>query len=311
MRQKERRSGAADAGADDHRARTIGSTVSRRAGHRRSSIASAGPCSMLARQWRPPALRTLALAALAAGAIHCKTSNTTPADAAVAAADAAHEAAAPVYPNLFAATAGRRHRRRPRRTRQAPLREVLRLLPRRERPGLQGRPGAGARERRLSRARHRRFSPRRDRQGPPQHDDELVGHRARRSAARRRRAGGHRLPALVAEATCRGLTDTRDERQGRGRTAIYTAQCATCHGTKGRDGKYNALSNPELLASASNGFLATTIERGARRYPDARLSPPSSRRPRSTTSSPCSAAGNAIPTSCPSSLRPPGTWAPS
>jgi len=44
--------------------------------------------------------------------------------------------------------------------------------------------------------------------------------------------------------------------------AIYAAHCATCHGAKGRDGKYNALANPELLASASDGFLATTIERG-------------------------------------------------
>lgn len=44
--------------------------------------------------------------------------------------------------------------------------------------------------------------------------------------------------------------------------AIYAAHCKTCHGAKGRDGKHNALANPELLASASDGFLATTIERG-------------------------------------------------
>lgn len=43
---------------------------------------------------------------------------------------------------------------------------------------------------------------------------------------------------------------------------IYAAHCASCHGAKGRDGKYNALSNPELLAAASDGFLATTIEHG-------------------------------------------------
>lgn len=43
---------------------------------------------------------------------------------------------------------------------------------------------------------------------------------------------------------------------------VYAARCASCHGKDGRGGKYNALSNPELLASASDGFLATTIERG-------------------------------------------------
>jgi cytochrome c oxidase cbb3-type subunit 3/ubiquinol-cytochrome c reductase cytochrome c subunit len=45
-------------------------------------------------------------------------------------------------------------------------------------------------------------------------------------------------------------------------TAIYAAQCASCHGAKGRDGKYNALANPELLAAASDAFLATAIEHG-------------------------------------------------
>jgi cytochrome c oxidase cbb3-type subunit 3 len=43
---------------------------------------------------------------------------------------------------------------------------------------------------------------------------------------------------------------------------IYAAHCASCHGVKGSGGKYNALANPELLASATDGFLATTIERG-------------------------------------------------
>lgn len=43
---------------------------------------------------------------------------------------------------------------------------------------------------------------------------------------------------------------------------IFAAQCAKCHGKQGREGKYGALANPELLASASGGFLATTIERG-------------------------------------------------
>ena len=43
---------------------------------------------------------------------------------------------------------------------------------------------------------------------------------------------------------------------------IWVASCARCHGVKGTGGKYNALANPELLAGASNAFLATTIERG-------------------------------------------------
>jgi len=44
--------------------------------------------------------------------------------------------------------------------------------------------------------------------------------------------------------------------------ALYTKECASCHGAGGRGGKYASLSNPELLAAASDGFLARTIERG-------------------------------------------------
>ena len=44
--------------------------------------------------------------------------------------------------------------------------------------------------------------------------------------------------------------------------ATYATQCAKCHGKQGKDGKYGALANPELLASATDGYLATTIERG-------------------------------------------------
>lgn len=44
--------------------------------------------------------------------------------------------------------------------------------------------------------------------------------------------------------------------------ALFATHCASCHGAKGRDGKYGALANPELLAAASDEFLATTIERG-------------------------------------------------
>lgn len=42
----------------------------------------------------------------------------------------------------------------------------------------------------------------------------------------------------------------------------YAAQCVKCHGKLGMGGKYGALANPELLASATEGYLATTIERG-------------------------------------------------
>ena len=43
---------------------------------------------------------------------------------------------------------------------------------------------------------------------------------------------------------------------------VYAAHCVKCHGKQGKEGKYGALANPELLASATDGFLATTIERG-------------------------------------------------
>jgi cytochrome c oxidase cbb3-type subunit 3/ubiquinol-cytochrome c reductase cytochrome c subunit len=43
---------------------------------------------------------------------------------------------------------------------------------------------------------------------------------------------------------------------------VYAAKCASCHGKGGHDGKYIALGNPELLASATNGFLASAIEHG-------------------------------------------------
>ncbi|CAN5696988.1 hypothetical protein BH11MYX4_BH11MYX4_42770 [soil metagenome] len=44
--------------------------------------------------------------------------------------------------------------------------------------------------------------------------------------------------------------------------ATYATLCASCHGAKGRNGKYNSLANAELLSAASDAFLATTIERG-------------------------------------------------
>ena len=43
---------------------------------------------------------------------------------------------------------------------------------------------------------------------------------------------------------------------------VYTARCASCHGKEGHGGKYIELSNPELLGSASDAFLAASIEHG-------------------------------------------------
>lgn len=40
---------------------------------------------------------------------------------------------------------------------------------------------------------------------------------------------------------------------------IYGAQCESCHGKNGHDGKHNALGNAELLAAASDDFLKATI----------------------------------------------------
>lgn len=44
--------------------------------------------------------------------------------------------------------------------------------------------------------------------------------------------------------------------------ATYATHCASCHGAKGRNGKYNALANAELLTAASDAFLIATIQRG-------------------------------------------------
>ncbi|MBL0196244.1 MAG: c-type cytochrome [Myxococcales bacterium] len=43
---------------------------------------------------------------------------------------------------------------------------------------------------------------------------------------------------------------------------IYAARCADCHGARGELGRYVNLANPELLASASDGFLLRSIEEG-------------------------------------------------
>jgi cytochrome c oxidase cbb3-type subunit 3/ubiquinol-cytochrome c reductase cytochrome c subunit len=56
-----------------------------------------------------------------------------------------------------------------------------------------------------------------------------------------------------------GRTVTGDPARGQ---PIYARECAHCHGDKGTGGPYLPLANPELLASASDGFLAASIERG-------------------------------------------------
>lgn len=60
------------------------------------------------------------------------------------------------------------------------------------------------------------------------------------------------------------LADAREVPKGDAAAGakVWATTCASCHGKEGHGGKYNALANPELLASASDGFLATTIEKG-------------------------------------------------
>jgi cytochrome c oxidase cbb3-type subunit 3 len=45
-------------------------------------------------------------------------------------------------------------------------------------------------------------------------------------------------------------------------TQLYTQHCESCHGVRGVGGPYLHVAGPELLASASNGFLRYAIERG-------------------------------------------------
>jgi cytochrome c oxidase cbb3-type subunit 3 len=45
-------------------------------------------------------------------------------------------------------------------------------------------------------------------------------------------------------------------------TAVYDRECAKCHGSKGKMGEYLAIGNPQLLSTASNGFLRHAIRRG-------------------------------------------------
>ncbi|MGO8995662.1 MAG: c-type cytochrome [Polyangiaceae bacterium] len=43
---------------------------------------------------------------------------------------------------------------------------------------------------------------------------------------------------------------------------VYQRECAGCHGAMGTGGKYLGIGNPQLLASASDGFLRHAIRRG-------------------------------------------------
>jgi mono/diheme cytochrome c family protein/rhodanese-related sulfurtransferase len=47
-----------------------------------------------------------------------------------------------------------------------------------------------------------------------------------------------------------------------GGAAIYERECAICHGDKGMNGWFEGVTNPELLAAASNGFLRYSIAHG-------------------------------------------------
>jgi cytochrome c oxidase cbb3-type subunit 3/ubiquinol-cytochrome c reductase cytochrome c subunit len=43
---------------------------------------------------------------------------------------------------------------------------------------------------------------------------------------------------------------------------FYEARCQGCHGERGKGGEFMSLTNPEFLASASDGFLKRAIEQG-------------------------------------------------
>lgn len=58
------------------------------------------------------------------------------------------------------------------------------------------------------------------------------------------------------------LEDRKSEGDAARGATLYEKHCVKCHGPKGGGGKYNALSNHELLSAASDAFLATTIEQG-------------------------------------------------
>jgi len=43
---------------------------------------------------------------------------------------------------------------------------------------------------------------------------------------------------------------------------LYTEHCLTCHGARGAGGRYMSIANPELLVTASDGFLRHAIDKG-------------------------------------------------
>jgi cytochrome c oxidase cbb3-type subunit 3/ubiquinol-cytochrome c reductase cytochrome c subunit len=63
-----------------------------------------------------------------------------------------------------------------------------------------------------------------------------------------------REPAVLDERTNAGSA-ARGE-------ATYARECARCHGARGRGGDYVGIGNPQLLATASNGYLRYAIRLG-------------------------------------------------
>ena len=53
----------------------------------------------------------------------------------------------------------------------------------------------------------------------------------------------------------------------------FTRECARCHGARGTGGLYLNLANPQLLATASNGFLRHAIQNGRPGTPMLALGP--------------------------------------
>jgi len=68
------------------------------------------------------------------------------------------------------------------------------------------------------------------------------------------RSWGHSPRAVLDERTTAG-----DPARG---ASVYAAQCEKCHGARGAGGPNIHIGNPELLATASNGFLRYAIQRG-------------------------------------------------
>jgi cytochrome c oxidase cbb3-type subunit 3/ubiquinol-cytochrome c reductase cytochrome c subunit len=81
------------------------------------------------------------------------------------------------------------------------------------------------------------------------------------------------VDALVVFLRTRGSGDrvALDERPPTGDATrgadLYTHHCLSCHGAQGATGPYVHIGNPELLATASNGFLRKAIGDGRRGTP--------------------------------------------